>query len=87
MGGFDTWHWLVIGVISWLLFGGSLDLNRASSEALQVLPGIGPSRASAILETRSARPFENVADLARVHGIGPKTIEGLKGWVAVERIQ
>jgi predicted flap endonuclease-1-like 5' DNA nuclease len=67
-----------------LLFGRGLDLNRADADALQVLPGIGPSRASAILESRKIEPFAEVADLQRVHGIGPKTIAGLEGWVVVE---
>jgi DNA uptake protein ComE-like DNA-binding protein len=66
-----------------LLFGQRLDLNRASSWALESLPSIGPSRADAIVRARSEKPFESLADLARVPGIGRKTCEGLDGWVTV----
>ena len=67
-----------------LLFGGRIDLNRASASTLEVLPGIGPRRAAAIVEARGQRRFERVGDLQRVVGIGPRTVEGLSGWVEVE---
>jgi hypothetical protein len=66
-----------------LLFGLTLDLNRADPRALEVLPRIGPIRAAAIVDARQAAAFTSVADLARVRGIGAKTIEGLSGWVEV----
>jgi hypothetical protein len=66
-----------------LLFGQRLDLNRASSLALEVLPSIGPSRADAIVRARSEKRFDSLADLARVPGIGRKTCEGLQGWATV----
>ena len=64
-----------------LLFGQPLDLNHADAEALETLPGIGPRRASAILETRSRRPFRDTRDLMRVNGIGPKTLARLEPWI------
>lgn len=66
-----------------LLFGETLDLNRASTESLEVLPGIGPARARAIVKEREKRSFRRVEDLVAVHGIGPRTVAGLKGWVSV----
>ena len=66
-----------------LLFGERLDLNRASAESLEVLPGIGPARAAAIVRQRAKRRFRRVEDLGDVHGIGPRTIEALAGWVTV----
>ncbi len=66
-----------------LLFGEPLDLNRASAESLDVLPGIGPARAAAITAERARQPFRRVEDLRAVHGIGPRTIAGLEGWVTV----
>jgi competence protein ComEA len=66
-----------------LLFGQPLDLNHADSLALESLPGIGPRRASAILETRSRRPFRDTSDLVRVNGIVPKTLEKLEPWITV----
>ncbi len=46
-----------------------LDINAASSEALQTLPGIGPVLAARII---AARPFKSADELARVSGIGEK---------------
>lgn len=66
-----------------LLFGLTLDLNRADAKALEVLPRIGPSRAAAIVRAREEAEFASVAELARVSGIGPKTIAALSGWVDV----
>ena len=63
-----------------LLLGGTLDLNRADAEVLEVLPGVGPSRAQAIVMERSRRPFASLADVTRVHGIGPGIAAGLAGW-------
>ncbi len=66
-----------------LLFGEPIDLARADPRTLEVLPGIGPARAAAIVAERTRRPFTSVADLTRVRGIGPRTIERLQGaaWV------
>ncbi len=66
-----------------LLFGLTLDLNRADARALEVLPRIGPRRAAAIVRAREQAEFTSVEDLVRVRGIGPKTLEGLAGWVGV----
>jgi competence protein ComEA len=54
-----------------LLFGLPLDLNHADARALEVLPGIGPGRAQAILRERARAPFCRVEDLVRVRGLGP----------------
>ena len=62
-----------------LLWGLPLDLNREDARTLEVLPGIGPTRARAIA---AARPFCRVSDLARVPGIGPVTLRRLAGHVA-----
>jgi competence protein ComEA len=67
-----------------LLFGRAIDLNRADVRTLESLPGIGPGRARAIVLARARAPFVQLEDLARVSGIGPKTIESLRGWAAVE---
>jgi tRNA threonylcarbamoyladenosine biosynthesis protein TsaE len=70
-----------------LLFGHPLDLSVVSSRQLETLPGIGPSRARAIVEARARAPFDRVADLERVHGIGPRTVERLSGWLTVSATQ
>ncbi|MEE8104929.1 MAG: ComEA family DNA-binding protein [Planctomycetota bacterium] len=56
------------------------DINRDPGARLRLLPGIGPGRAAAIIEDRARNgPFASVEDLARVSGIGPATVAGLKG--------
>ena len=66
-----------------LLFGLSIDPNRADLLTLEALPGIGPARAHAILRERERQRFESLGDLLRVRGIGPRTLERLAGLVAV----
>ncbi len=61
------------------LFGLPLDPNRASPASLETLPGIGPSRAAAIVRARSSAPFCEFGDLERVPGIGPRTLQKLAG--------
>ena len=59
-----------------------LDINNASEDQLVILPGIGPKKARAIVDWRDSNgPFESVDRLESVHGIGPKTLEGLKPYV------
>lgn len=58
-----------------------LNVNRASEEDLQRLPGIGPALAARIIEERRKRPFRNMKDLQRVRGIGPATANRLTGRV------
>lgn len=61
-----------------------VDVNRAGAAALQTLPGIGPVLASRIIQEREKRgPFKTVDDLTRVSGIGPASLELLRGLVTV----
>jgi competence ComEA-like helix-hairpin-helix protein len=56
---------------AWIL-GGRMNLNTATSQQLALLPGIGPRRAHAILESRERQgAFRAVTDLERVPGLGP----------------
>jgi competence protein ComEA len=55
--------------------GGAVNVNTASASELQTLPGIGASKAQAILDDRNANgPFASCSDLQRVTGIGPATV-------------
>jgi competence protein ComEA len=61
-----------------------LDLNTATAEDLQRLPGVGPVLAARILEWRQANGrFRSVADLEKVSGIGPRTAQRLAPLVRV----
>ncbi len=64
-----------------------LDLNRATREELQALPGIGPALSDRIVESRSKDgPFKTIEDLLRVSGIGPVTLSRIKPLIQVRRI-
>jgi competence protein ComEA len=59
--------------------GGKVDINTATAEQLDALPGVGPATATKIIADRSANgPFRNVDDLMRVPGIGPSKFDALK---------
>ena len=59
-----------------------LDLNSATLEQLESLPGIGPVTAQKILDYRRAHgAFHSVAELEGVPGIGPAHMAQLKGLV------
>lgn len=60
------------------------DLNRATRAQLESLPGIGPSRAEAILARRQRRPFRRVTELIRIPGIGRKTLRRLRKRLRVQ---
>jgi len=67
-----------------LLYGGRLDLNRATVEDLAALPGIGPERAARISRRRQQRgPFRSVEDLREVPGVGETTVNRLRPLVTM----
>ena len=61
-----------------------LDLNTATAEQLDALPGIGPATAKAIVDERTKRGrFTSVDDLLHVRGIGPSKLDQLRDLVTV----
>ena len=57
---------------------GVVNLNEANPEQLALLPGVGPSRANAIVAHRKTHPFKRLEELMRVKGFGKKTFARLR---------
>lgn len=55
-----------------------INIGEATAEQLEQLPGVGPSKAGAIVAHRKQHPFKKLEDLMRVKGIGKKTFARLK---------
>lgn len=60
-----------------------ININEAGVDELVELPGIGPSRAQAIIAEREKRKFRRVEDIMRVPGIGRKTFGRIRGSIRV----
>ena len=58
-----------------------IDLNLASAEELEEIPGVGPATAKRIIE---ARPFGSIDDLLRVKGIGEAKLAKMRPFVMVK---
>jgi competence protein ComEA len=64
-----------------------INVNTASAEQLQMIPGIGPKTAQRIIETRSKSLFASAEDMRRVPGIGPRILEKIRPYLAFEQGQ
>ena len=64
---------------------GKINLNTASSEELQLAPGIGPAKAEAIIKYRNEYgSFKSVDELLEISGIGEKTLAKIKDYFVVK---
>jgi competence protein ComEA len=64
---------------------GKVNVNTASVEELTLLPGIGESRAKAVIEARKRRGgFKSVDELLEVKGIGDASLEKLRPHVVTQ---
>lgn len=65
--------------------GGLININTATAEELQELPGIGESLAEQIVRYRKLHgPFEHKSDLKKVKGIGDAKYDELKSMITLE---
>jgi len=61
-----------------------IDLNRSEAWLLKALPGIGETKAQAIIDYRQQNgQFNNILELTRVEGIGTVTYETIKHLITV----
>ncbi|MAX32740.1 MAG: competence protein ComEA [Halomonadaceae bacterium] len=57
----------------------AIDINSASAEQLETLPGIGSARAADIVADREANgDYSSAEDLMRINGIGEATVDGMR---------
>ncbi len=55
-----------------------VNINTATAAELAFLPGIGPSKAEAIVKYRKNKPFKKVEQIMRVKGIGRKSFVAMR---------
>ena len=68
--------------------GGLIDLNLASVELLDTLPGIGPALAGAIVSYReNVGPFQSIEEIQEVPKIGPVTYLNIRDLVTVSGVR
>jgi hypothetical protein len=79
-------NWILAILLSFsLLSNDYVDINTADEWTLQTLPGIGPVRASNIIEYRTLfGPFMELSELEYVSGIAPGTITMLEDLVFID---
>jgi competence protein ComEA len=63
---------------------GVVNINTATEDQLRLLPGIGPSKARAIIKYRTRTKFKATYALIRVRGIGRKTYRKLRRHLTVK---
>jgi competence protein ComEA len=64
--------------------GDLVNINTATLDQLDALPGIGPTTAQKIIDYRNLHgPFQKIEDIMNVSGIGPATFDKLKSLISI----
>ncbi len=64
---------------------GAININTATTEELQLLPGVGEARAKAVIALRKQRDgFKSVDELTLVRGIGDELLTRMRPFVRTE---
>ena len=67
-----------------IAYAAPVNINTADATLLDSLPGIGPSKATAIVDYRTQNgPFATIADIQNVSGIGPSTFANIETLITV----
>lgn len=72
---------LFLGVGVWA--ADKIDINTATQQQLEALPGIGPALAGKIIEYRQAKPFTSIEQIKDVKGIGEAKFQQIKDLITV----
>ena len=74
---------LLAGLIAFPAFA-AVNINTATQSELEVVKGLGPAKAKAIIQYREANgSFKNVDELDNVKGFGKASIDKLKDELSV----
>ncbi len=67
-----------------ITYAAVIDINTANVSTLKTLPGIGSSKATAIIQYRTQNGlFTHIADIQNVSGIGPSTFANIKPFITI----
>ena len=81
--------WLAAGLLALMIsvpaMAGMVDINKADAATIaKELKGVGPAKAKAIVDYRTAHgSFKSVDELRKVHGIGDKLLTKIRSDVSL----